>query len=122
MIINGDENSTATEEDVGPYIEGQASVANNGQPYTYIAGIVETSDISDYPYPYIVGDGSRSSIGGVNYENVQLQPNVMYAILVRAYTSDDMVSKMYLIVFIMSTCITDSVSQIIKSVSNQSQY
>ena len=37
---------------------------------TYITGMVETSDISDYLYPSIVGDESRSSISGVNFDNV----------------------------------------------------
>jgi len=79
--------------DIGPYNEEEADRANsNGQPYTYIAGIVETSDISDYPYPYIVGNESKSSIGGVDYENVPLQSNTMYAVIVRAYTTDDLVS------------------------------
>jgi len=78
-------------EDIGPFNEEEAS--SNDQPYTYIAGIVETSDISEYPYSYIVGDNSRSSIGGVNYENVQLQPNTTYAVLIRAYTTDDLVSE-----------------------------
>ena len=81
--------------DIGPYNEEEADTANsNGQPYSYIAGIVETFNISDYPYPYIVGDESRSNIGGVNYENVQLQVNAIYAVMIRAYTTDVLVSKM----------------------------
>ena len=93
MVIGGDETSSTNMKDIGPFNEEEADTANsNGQPYTYITGIVETSDISDYPYPYIVGDESRSSIGGVNYENVQLQTNTTYAVLVRAYTTNDLVS------------------------------
>ena len=94
MVLGGDRTSRANAEEIGPYNEGEANIAiRNGQPYTYIAGIVETSDISDYPYPYIVGDESRSSIGGVNYENVPLQSNTMYALLVRVHTADDLVSQ-----------------------------
>ncbi|XP_065904644.1 receptor-type tyrosine-protein phosphatase S-like isoform X2 [Dysidea avara] len=93
VVINGDENSTANEKDVGPYNnEGANFAISNSELYTYITGIVETSDISDHPYPYIVGDGMRSSIGGESYVNVQLQSNAMYAILVRAYTTDDLFS------------------------------
>ena len=93
MIGGGSRASSTTIVDIGPYNEEEVDRANsNGQPYTYIAGIVETSDISDYPYPYIVGDESRSSIGGLDYENVPLQSNTMYAVIVRAYTTDDLVS------------------------------
>ena len=93
MVIGGDETSSTNVKDISPFNEEEADTANsNDQPYTYITGIVETSDISDYPYPYVVGDESRSSIGGINYENVQLQTNTTYAVLVRAYTTDDLVS------------------------------
>ena len=94
VVIGGDNTSSTNVEDIGPYDEEEAVRANsNGQPYTYIAGIVETRDISDYPYPYIVGDESSSSIGGVDYDNVQLLTNTTYAIMVRAHTTDDLVSK-----------------------------
>jgi len=94
VVIGGDNTSSTDVEDIGPYDEEEAvRASNNCQPYTYIAGIVETSDISDYPYPYVVGDESRSSIGGVDYENVQLQTNTTYAIMVRARTTDDLVSE-----------------------------
>ena len=98
VVIGGDNTSSTNVEDIGPYDEEEADRAfnSNGQPYTYIAGIVETSDISDYPYPYIVGDESRSSIGGVDYENVQLLTNTTYAIMVRARTTDDLVSEQVL--------------------------
>ena len=93
-MIGGDGTSSTDVEDIGPYNVEEADTANsNGQPYTYVAGIVETSDISNYPYPYKVGDKSRSSVGGVNYENVQLRSNTTYAVLVRAYTTDGLVSK-----------------------------
>ena len=93
VIGGGSRASSNITVDFGPYNEDEADRANsNGQPYTYIAGIVETSDISDYPYPYTVGDESRSSIGGIDYENVPLQSNTMYAVIVRAYTADDLVS------------------------------
>ncbi|XP_065905772.1 receptor-type tyrosine-protein phosphatase F-like isoform X3 [Dysidea avara] len=95
VVIGGDETSLGTTniEDIGPFNKEEADTANSdGQPYTYITGIVEASDISGYPYPYIVGDESRSSIGGVNYENVQLQTNTTYAVLIRVYTSNDMFS------------------------------
>ena len=92
-MTGGDETSSTNVEDIGPFNEEEADTANsNGQPYTYITGIVQTSDISDYPYPYIVGDESRTIIGGVNYKNVRLQSNTMYAVLVRAHTTDDQVS------------------------------
>ena len=97
VVVGGGESSSADMEDIGPYNREEAGRANsNGQPYTYIAGIVETSDISDYPYPYIVGDESRSSIGGIDYENVPLQSNTMYAILVRAHATNDLVSDNYI--------------------------
>ena len=93
VVIGGDETSSTNVEDIGPFNEEEADTANsNGQPYTYITGIVETSDISIYPHPYIVGDESRSSIGGVNYVNVRLQSNTMYIAMVRAHTASDMVS------------------------------
>ncbi|XP_065904495.1 phosphatidylinositol phosphatase PTPRQ-like isoform X2 [Dysidea avara] len=93
VVTGGDETSSTNVEDIGPFNEEEADTANsNGQPYTYITGIVETNDISDYPYPYIVGDESRTIIGGVNYENVRLQSNTMYAVLVRAHTTDDQFS------------------------------
>ncbi|XP_065904893.1 uncharacterized protein [Dysidea avara] len=93
VVIGGDETSSTNVKDISPFNEEEADTANsNDQPYTYITGIVETSDISDYPYPYVVGDESRSSIGGINYENVQLQTNTTYAVLVRAYTTDDLFS------------------------------
>ena len=95
VVIGGDNSTSNTNEvDIGPYDEEEAvRASSSGQPYAYIAGIVETSDISDYPYPYIVGDESRSSIGGVDYENLQLQTNTTYAIMVRAHTADDLVSE-----------------------------
>ncbi|XP_065903762.1 protein sidekick-1-like [Dysidea avara] len=93
VVSGGDETSSIDVEDIGPFNKEQASAANsNGQPYTYITGIVETNDISDYPYPYMVGDESRSNISGVNYENVRLRSNTMYALLVRAHTTDDLYS------------------------------
>ena len=101
MVIGGTDSDMMV-KDIGPYNEEEADRANsNGQPYTYIAGIVETSDISDYPYPYAVGDGSSSSISGVDYENVPLQPNTMYAVLIRVHTADDLVSKRILLCMCM---------------------
>ena len=94
VVIGGGAVHSTNVEDIGPFNKEEANIAiSNGQPYTYITSIVETSDISDYPYPYMVGDGSRSSIGGVNYENIQLQTNTIYAIMVRAYTTDVLVSE-----------------------------
>jgi len=101
VIINGDENSIVNEEDINPYDAGQANTAiTNGQPYTYIAGIVNTSDISEYPYPYLVGEGLMSSIGEVTYVNTRLQSNTMYAILVRAHTTDDLVSVLIVVLYL----------------------
>ena len=111
MVIGGDDTSSTNVVDIGPYDEEEAvRASSNGQLYTYIAGIVETSDISDYPYPYIVGDESRSSIGGVDYENVQLLTNTTYAIMVRAHTADDLVSEqvhtadIYIHTYLFVTC------------------
>ena len=93
-MIGEDETNTTNMEDIGPFNNEEADTAiSGGQPYTYITGIVETSDISIYPYPYIVGDGSKSSIGGVNYVNVRLQPKTIYIVMVRAHTAIDLVSK-----------------------------
>ena len=94
VMIGEDTVCSINVEDIGPFNKKEAYTANsNGQSYTYITGIVETSDISDYPYPYIVGDESRSSVSGVNYENVRLRSNTMYAVLVRAHTTSDLVSQ-----------------------------
>ncbi|XP_065904489.1 receptor-type tyrosine-protein phosphatase dep-1-like [Dysidea avara] len=93
VMIGEDTVCSINVEDIGPFNKKEAYTANsNGQSYTYITGIVETSDISDYPYPYIVGDESRSSVSGVNYENVRLRSNTMYAVLVRAHTTSDLFS------------------------------
>ena len=94
VVTGGDETSSTNVEDIGPFNKEQANAANsNGQTYTYITGIVDTSDISDYPYPYMVGDGSRSNVSEVHYENVRLWSNTMYALLVRAHTTGDLVSE-----------------------------
>jgi len=96
VSVGGGAVCSITVENIGPYDEEEADTANsNGQPYTYIAGIVETSDISDYPYPYVVGDESRSSIGGVDYDNVPLQSNTIYAIMVRTSAVANLVSKIH---------------------------
>ena len=79
--------------DIGPYSEVDANEAlSDEQPYHYIAGLVMTSDINGYPYSYTLGDGSRSSNGGVNYVNVPLEASTQYAVTVRAHTADDLVN------------------------------
>ena len=87
--------NTSTEDynDIGPYSEEVANQAlSNGQSYAYIAGLVMTSDINNYPYSYTLGDEGMSSNGRVNYVNVPLQPNTQYAIVIRAHTADDLVN------------------------------
>jgi len=85
---------------VGPYNEETANEAdNNQQPYSYLASIVSTDDIT-YPYPYTLGDGSITSNGQVNYINVPLQPGTEYYAVVRAHTSDEMVRNYFIFIII----------------------
>ena len=98
MIGGGEGASSTITEYIGPYDEEEADRANsNDQPYAYIAGIVESSNITGCPYPYIVGDESRSSIGGVDYDNIRMKSNTQYAVMVRAHTTDDLVSNSFLL-------------------------
>lgn len=93
IVIIG--NSTTSLENIGPYNMNQANEAfNNGGPYAYIAGIIMSSDISNYPHPYIVGDSSPSSIGSMTFTNVPLRSNTVYSVMIRAHTADDLVSTL----------------------------
>lgn len=95
MVIGSDTNtSISNEASIGPYDKAAANRArSNKQPYVYIAGIVRTSDINySYPYSYMLGDGSVSNDRGVNYVNMQLQADTQYIIVIRAHTTDDLVS------------------------------
>ena len=75
------------------YNEEVADVASdNGQSYGYISGIVAVSNIISYPYSYELGDGRRSSYGGVDYVSVPLTANTTHVVVVRAHTADELVT------------------------------
>ena len=77
---------------IGPYNEVAAGQARrNSQPYAYIAGIVRTSDIGSYPHSYTLGDGNESRSGDTSYNDVPLQADTQYTVVVRAHTADDLV-------------------------------
>ena len=77
---------------IGPYNKSAADQAHrNGQLYAYIAGIVRTSAIDNYPHSYTLGDGSESCNGDTGYVDVPLQADTQYIVVVRAYTADDLV-------------------------------
>ena len=93
VIVAIGSNASIANSDIDSYSEAAANQAlNNGRPYVYIAGLVMVTDIKDYPHVFMLGDGSMSSNGGVNYVNVPLQANTQYAVAIRAYTADDLVS------------------------------
>jgi len=93
VIVAIGSNASLENSSLDPYNEMAANQAlNNGQPYVYIAGLVMISDINYYPHVYMLGDGSMSSNGGVNYVNVPLQANTQYAVVIRAHTADYLVS------------------------------
>ena len=93
MVIGSDNSIDITNEtDIGPYNETAADLARSiEEAYVYIASIVRTSDIDNYPHPYMLGDGSISHNRRMNYMNVPLQADTQYVIVVRAHTSDDLV-------------------------------
>jgi len=94
VVIGSDKGTDITDGIiVGSYNEATATQAiSNGQPYAYAAGIVNTSDINGYPYSYLLGDGSRSSDGEVNYVNVPLRADTQHVVIVRAHTANNLVN------------------------------
>ena len=93
VVIASDTNISVTDEArIGPYNKSAADQAHgNGQPYAYITGIVRTSAIDNYPHSYTLGDGSESCNGDMSYVDVPLQADTQYIVVVRAYTTDDLV-------------------------------
>ena len=93
VVITSDTNISITDERrISPYKKTAADQAHrNDQPYAYIAGIVRTSAINNYPHSYTLGDGSKSHNGDMNYTDVPLQADTQYIVVVRAYTTDDLV-------------------------------
>ena len=93
VIIASDTNISITDGTrIAPYNKSAADQAHrNGQPYAYIAGIVRTSAIDNYPHSYTLRDGSESRNGDMNYTDVPLQADTQYIVVVRAYTTDDLV-------------------------------
>ena len=93
VAIASDTNvSTIDGASIGPYNKSAADQAHrNGQLYAYIAGIVRTSDIGIYPHSYTLGDDSESRNGNTGYVDVPLQADTQYIVVVRAYTTDELV-------------------------------
>ena len=93
VVIDSDTSMNITiETSIGPYNKMAADQASrNSQPYAYIAGIVRTSDIDSYPHSYTLGDGNESRNGDTNYNDVPLQADTQYTVVVRAHTVDDLV-------------------------------
>ena len=93
VVIDSDTSMNITiETSIGPYSEAAANQASrNSQSYAYIAGIVRTSDIDSYPHSYTLGDGNESRNGDTNYNDVPLQADTQYTVVVRAHTADDLV-------------------------------
>ena len=78
-VTAGFDTDTMNYNDVGPYV-------NSDQPYVAAAW----SDAKDIPStPFVVGDGSQTTVDGVTYINVPLRSNTQYAALVRVEIVSD---------------------------------
>ena len=75
-----DGTDTMKYNDVGPYVDSD-------QPYVAAAW----SDIKDIPNtrPFVVGDGSQTTVRDITYTNVPLRSNTPYAALVRVEIVSD---------------------------------
>ena len=75
-----DDTNTMKYNDVGPYV-------NFDQPYVAAAW----SNVEDIPNtrPFVVGDGSQTTVDGVTYKNVPLRSNTQYAALLRVEIVSD---------------------------------